>query len=351
MIRPGVGYIQIINFTTTTTAELDRALSELSAAGMENLVLDLRNNPGGLLDQAVQVSERFLDEGQMVVYTRGRIAGADQEYQAGESEVSLDIPLVVLVDNGSASASEIVSGAVQDQDRGLVVGETTFGKGLVQRVIPLRNKGALAVTTAKYYTPSGRLIQRDYSDVEEYFLAHAHNGEQDPEVREPDERPLDEREVFRTASGRKVFGGGGITPDYIVEVERMPSMVSRMIRDNHIFDFSVKYCAEHPDLEPDFTIDDPFLDSFRTYLASRNFEYDPEEFDEYRRLIELRLKARISFVAFGKEAESRVLFDLDPQLQKALSLFEEAAGLARAAMEAGSGDRIKVADLVPEDPS
>ncbi len=346
MIQPGVGYIQIINFTSTTTAELDRALADLTAQGMENLVLDLRNNPGGLLDQAVQVSERFLEEGRMVVYTRGRIAGADQEYEAGEAESKVDIPLVVLVDNGSASGSEIVSGAVQDQDRGLVVGQTTFGKGLVQRVIPLRNQGALAVTTAKYYTPSGRLIQRDYSDLEEYYFSRGHNGDEEPEVRESDEKPLEDRAVFRTASGRKVYGGGGITPDYIVEVDRMPGLVSRMIRNNHIFDFSVKFAADHPDLKPDFQMDDEIIASFKRYLASRAFECDDESFAEHRELIALRIKARISFVAWDKVAESRVLAALDPQLQKALSLFEEAASLARAA-----GNGTDVADLLTEDPS
>lgn len=365
LITPTTGYIQIINFTSTTTSELDQALDDLAAQGMEKLVLDLRGNPGGLLDQAVQVSERFLEEGQMVVYTRGRIPGADQEYLSGESASLVDIPLVVLVDHGSASASEIVSGAIQDQDRGLVVGQTTFGKGLVQRVIPLRNRGALAVTTAKYYTPSGRLIQRDYSDLEEYFYTRGDEHQETQEEGEAEvfdsdpapstEKPLEDREVFRTTSGRKVYGGGGITPDYIVEVDRMPGLVSRMIRDNHIFDFSVKYHAGHPDLTPAFSVDQAVLDSFKGYLASKEFEYEADKFEEHSDLITLRLKARISFVAWDKVAESRVLAALDPQLQKALAVFEEAAGLARAAREAAPGtgveDGTRVADLLSEDPS
>ena len=361
MIHPAIGYIQIINFTSTTTGELDRALADLTAKGMEKLVLDLRGNPGGLLDQAVQVSERFLEEGQMVVYTRGRIPGADQEYRSGEAASRVGIPLVILVDNGSASASEIVSGAIQDQDRGLVVGQTTFGKGLVQRVIPLRNHGALAVTTAKYYTPSGRLIQRDYSDLEEYFYSHGNEGDDTAEETGADagqateEKPLDQREVFRTTSGRKVYGGGGITPDYIVEVDRMPGLVSRMIRDNHIFDFAVKYRAEHPDLTPDFPVDADVLESFKGYLAAKGFEYEADKFAEHQELITLRLKARISFVAWDKVAESRVLAALDPQLQKALAVFDEAAGLARAARETVPGapeeGGTRVADLITDDPS
>jgi carboxyl-terminal processing protease len=363
MITPITGYIQIINFTSTTTTELDRALAGLAAQGMEQLVLDLRGNPGGLLDQAVQVSERFLEEGQMVVYTRGRIPGADQEYHSGQGGSRVEVPLVVLVDQGSASASEIVSGAIQDQDRGLVVGQTTFGKGLVQRVIPLRNRGALAVTTAKYYTPSGRLIQRDYSDLEEYFYARGHEDNDAPNTTDPDapagqsmeEKPLEEREVFRTTSGRKVYGGGGITPDYIVEVDRMPGLVSRMIRDNHIFEFSVKFHAEQPDLKPTFPVGDEVMASFKDYLTSKGFEYEAEEFTEHQDLIALRLKARISFVAWDKVAESRVLAALDPQLQKALAVFNEAAGLAQAAREAtpgdGTEDGTRVADLLTEDPS
>ncbi len=370
MIAPEVGYVQIINFTSTTTRELDRAIAHLEEQGMHNLILDLRGNPGGLLDQAVQVSERFLAEGQMIVYTRGRIPGADQEFRAGEAPERVDFPLVVLVDNGSASASEIVSGAIQDQDRGLVVGETTFGKGLVQRVIPLRNRGALAVTTAKYYTPSGRLIQRDFSDLEEYFFTRGNHQApeasrpQEGEAQEPSgdaspalqEKPVEEREVFHTASGRKVYGGGGITPDYIVEVDRMPLLVSRMIRENHIFEFAVDYVAAHPELKPDFPVDDALIDSFRKHLQEHRFEVDEEAFEKHRDLIALRLKARISFVAWDKVAESRVLAALDPQLQKALTLFDEAARLAEAARNmdgTGSpeGEATHLADLRKEDPS
>jgi carboxyl-terminal processing protease len=305
----------------------------------------------------------------MVVYTRGRIPGADQEFIAGETENRFELPLIVMVDNGSASASEIVSGAIQDQDRGLVVGQTTFGKGLVQRVIPLRNRGALAVTTAKYYTPSGRLIQRDFSDLEKYYFSRGDHGNSDdaPDSGDDDagadepaeispEKPVEEREVFRTASGRKVYGGGGITPDYIVEVDRMPTLVSRMIRENLIFEFSVDYVADNPKLKPEFLVDEALLASFKAHLAQKEFEYESETFQEHLDLITLRLKARISFVAWDKVAESRVLASLDPQLQKALTLFDEAATLASAGRDANqdesSGEEeTRVADLLAEDPS
>jgi len=326
LVKPGIGLVRISNFTSTTTGELDEALASLRERGMERMVLDLRSNPGGLLDQAVGVASRFIPEGKLVVYTRGRIAGSDQDY-AAKGDRRTTVPLVVLVDSSSASASEIVSGCIQDHDRGLVVGETTFGKGLVQRVIPLRDGGALALTTAKYYTPSGRLIQRDYSDLDDYFL--------DPEledeaVRAPAATETVGREVRHTDSGRTVFGGGGITPDYVVQAEKEPLIVSRMRRDNVFFDYAVRYVASHPQLKADFTADDGMLKDFRTFLESRKFDFEPAAFEESRKTLDLRLRAQIARVKWGAEAESRVLAEGDLQVQKALTLFEEAARLAEA---------------------
>jgi carboxyl-terminal processing protease len=331
MLDAKTGYVSIGSFTSTTSDELDRAIRTLRDEGMEQMVLDLRDNPGGLLDQAVQVSQRFIDEGKMVVYTRGRIPGSDQDYYAAEGGEHVHVPLVVLVNHGSASASEIVSGAIQDHDRGLVVGETTFGKGLVQRVIPLRHGGALAVTTAKYYTPSGRLIQRDYSDLEDYFMHRTPDGEGDEqaEVPDPDEIPLEQREVFHTASGRKVYGGGGITPDYRVESRRLPVLVTRMLRENLPFDFAVRYVGNHPDLEPGFEIGPAELEEYRAFLDERGFEYAPAELQSNASVLALRLRAQIARVKWDKVAESRILASGDVQLQKALTLFDEAADLAR----------------------
>src|SRR5262245_57283389 len=260
MVQPGVGLVRISSFTGTTTSELDEALAKLKGQGMERLILDLRSNPGGLLDQAVGVASRFIPEGKLVVYTRGRIAGSDQDYTA-KGDVRSNATLIVLVDHNSASASEIVSGSIQDHDCGLVVGETTFGKGIVQRVIPLRDGGALALTTAKYYTPSGRLIQRDYSDLDDYFL--------DAELDDDDAPPAAEidaagREVRKTDSGRSVYGGGGITPDYVVRTEREAPIVSRLTRrDNVMFDYAVRYVATHPDLKPGFVLGDNGVKDFQ----------------------------------------------------------------------------------------
>jgi carboxyl-terminal processing protease len=326
IVRPGVGLVRISSFTSTTTNELDEALHKLKGLGMERLILDLRSNPGGLLDQAVGVASRFIPEGKLVVYTRGRIAGSDQDYTA-KGDARTNAALVVLVDRNSASASEIVSGCIQDHDRGLVVGETTFGKGLVQRVIPLRDGGALALTTAKYYTPSGRLIQRDYSDLDDYFL--------DAELEEDDARistgpDATSREVRRTDSGRTVYGGGGITPDYLIHSDREPTLLSRLRRENLLFDYAVRFAAVHPDLKPDFAIGDEVVKDLRAFLASRNFKYDAEAFDGARKGLELRLRSQIGRVKWGAEAESKVLVEGDIQVQKALTLFDEAAKLAVA---------------------
>ena len=326
LVQPGVGLIRISSFTGTTTDELDEALRKLKDQGMERLILDLRSNPGGLLDQAVGVSSRFIPEGKLVVYTRGRIAGSDQDYTA-KGEARTNAALVVLVDRNSASASEIVSGCVQDHDRGLVVGETTFGKGLVQRVIQLRDGGALALTTAKYYTPSGRLIQRDYSNLDDYFLDAELDDDDTPTAAAPDAK---DREVRRTDAGRTVYGGGGITPDYVVHSEREPALLSRLRRENLLFDYAVRFVAGHPDLKPGFSVGDEVIRDFRAFLGSRNFKYEAETFDTARKPIELRIRSQIGRVKWGAEAESRILVEGDAQVQKALTLFDEAAKLAQA---------------------
>jgi carboxyl-terminal processing protease len=298
----------------------------------------------------VGVASRFIPEGKLVVYTRGRIAGSDQDYTA-KGDTRTSAALVVLVDRNSASASEIVSGCIQDHDRGLVVGETTFGKGLVQRVIPLRDGGALALTTAKYYTPSGRLIQRDYSNLDDYFL--------DAELDDDDAGAAVNaegtgHEVRRTDSGRTVYGGGGITPDYVVHAERESALLSRLRRENVLFDYAVRFTSTHPDLKPSFTVGDDVINDFRAFLASRNFKYDAEAFNTARKSLELRVRSQIGRVKWGAEAESRILVEGDTQVQKALTLFDEAAKLA-AAGEVGrrehEGKGAKATDLKAASPA
>ncbi|MEW5806523.1 MAG: S41 family peptidase, partial [Acidobacteriota bacterium] len=205
IIKPGIGYIRITNFNQYTYRDFDAAFSNLESEGMERLILDLRDNAGGLLDQGVLVASRFIGTGKMVVFTKGRIISSSQEFYSEGGVPHETIPLIILVDRGTASAAEIVSGAVQDHDRGLIVGETTFGKGLVQKSYSLNGNTGLLLTTARYYTPSGRLIQRDYSSLEDYFLSEDLGYEERPDQTG--------REIRHTDSGRTVHGGGGITPD------------------------------------------------------------------------------------------------------------------------------------------
>lgn len=339
MIGDEVGLVRISNFTSTTADELDQSIADLKAQGMTKLLVDLRGNPGGLLDQAVQVSERFIPEEKLIVYTRGRIHGSDQDYFAKRGVDRVDMPLILLVDESSASASEIVSGAVQDHDRGLVVGESTFGKGLVQRVIPLQSGGALAVTTAKYYTPSGRLIQRDYSDLEQYYLQRGNGDEEVTDAPEDDGEKIkdEDREVFFTTSGRKVYGGGGIRPDYIVESPKAPSILFDLLRENVVFDYSVLYVNTHANLKQGFDMDEKAMADFRAFLDRKDFEYDADAFAENQEMIKLRLRAQITRVKWDQDAESLVLANADPQVQKALTLFGEAAELAEASTEGNPG--------------
>jgi carboxyl-terminal processing protease len=290
------------------------------------------------------VAERFVPPGKLVVYTRGRIAGSDQDYLAETKGERIELPLVVLVDHSSASASEIVSGAIQDHDRGVLVGETTFGKGLVQRVIPLFDgTSAVAVTTAKYYTPSGRLIQRDYSDLDDYFF--------DTEDEEAgDAAPGAEgtpRELRHTDAGRAVYGGGGITPDHVVRAERASTFLSRLIRENIIFDFVVRQFPTKAAPAPEIpAVDDAVLDAFRKFIESRKVSFTEEEIAKDRARIALRIRAQLARVRSGAEAESRVLAEGDVQLQTALTLFDEAVRLQKAG-DAGRGDKADARPAAP----
>ncbi len=233
MVAPGTGYVRLQDFAETTTTELDAALTKLKAAGMERLVLDLRDNPGGPLDQAINVASHFIKRApapgplDMVVYTRGRIANSDEDYHVTPQQTFTDVPMVVLVDRGSASASEIVTGSIQDHDRGLVIGETTFGKSLVQSVFPISNGAALALTTGRYFTPSGRMIQRPWdSSFDEYETY----GLRDQDVN----RPHAAADLHYTDAGRKVYAGGGITPDHFVAGPTEgfnPTRFSRILHD------------------------------------------------------------------------------------------------------------------------
>ena len=335
MIRPGVGYIRIKDFTSTTVRELDEAIDKLHEQGMQKLVLDLRMNPGGLLDAAVGVADHFLEKGQLIVFTKGRTADAAQEYNAPGKHEKFDLPLVVLVNRGSASASEIVAGAIQDHDRGMVVGETSWGKGLVQSVYTLQYGAGLALTTSKYYTPAGRNIQRDYSSVYDYYMAdEAENG---PEV------PLENRAKFTTDTGRIVYGGGGITPDVLVKQPQLARTTQLLEVRSAIFNYAVEYAAKHPEITKDMVVTPEIMEDFVRFSAEKDVAPESDIRDvlqkaEDRRFLERALKAEIVAAKYGFDASYPYRLQGDAQVEKAIEMFPEAQKLATLAAQVRGSD-------------
>jgi len=328
MLRDKVGYIRIKDFTYTTVRELDDAIKQLRGEGMEKLLLDLRMNPGGLLDAAVGVSDHFIDKGEMIVYTKGRTPDSAEEYRApGKHDDKLDVPLIVLINKGSASASEIVAGAIQDHDRGLVVGETSWGKGLVQSVYSLQYGAGLALTTSKYYTPSGRNIQRDYSSFYDYYMAEEGN-----------DTASEAEKAFNTDTGRKVYASGGITPDVVVQPRELSRTVQILEVRSAIFNFGVEYYAKHPDLDRDVKVTNEVVEQFAQYAIDNGVVPEATMRESLakaddREYIARALRAEIVAAKYGYDASYPIRIEGDSQVQKALELFPEAQKLARLSTE------------------
>jgi carboxyl-terminal processing protease len=259
----GIGYVRLSKFSKESGKELRDAINELRSQNIKGLILDLRNNGGGLLDEAVETANLFLGEGKLIVYTQGK-SERKTEYFAKGKPVYEDGPLAILVNGGTASASEIVSGAVQDWDRGVIIGDVTFGKGLVQRVVQ-RNMPPdyfLKLTVAKYYVPSGRCIQKPEM-VEEHSSSEEGS----------DSLVVSQREIFHTNGGRVVYGGGGIVPDIVIEREKYKPIEYNLERQSMFFDFAVSYVAEHPSIPKDFEVDDQMIAKFKDFLNKKDFTY------------------------------------------------------------------------------
>ncbi|HLL72064.1 MAG TPA: S41 family peptidase [Pyrinomonadaceae bacterium] len=367
MIRPGTGYVALTGgFTNTTSDELENAIKRLKDEGLRQLVLDLRNNPGGLLKESINVASQFLPRGQTIVSVRGRGEyGTPQTFENTAYDPE-DFPLVVLVNRNSASASEIVAGAIQDYGRGYLVGETTFGKGLVQRVFSLEYGTGLTLTTQKYYTPYGRSIQRDYSNgsLYDYYVRHDADDEPQPSAPraptlaatpnahatttlEPTPTPTPHPPTgpaVKTAAGRVFYGGGGITPD----IEVKPLDVSSPVR-GRIFEAAFQFtrqlvAGQIPGLESyrvektlygqfprptDYPVTERVLEAFRTYTR-RDAEsgLTNAQIDADLDYVKLRIREEIVTAAYGNEAAIRALLDSDPQLLRALEVFPDAKRLA-----------------------
>jgi carboxyl-terminal processing protease len=317
MIRPGIGYIHVSGFQETTEKEVRDALDEFG--DIHGLILDLRQNPGGLLSEGVGVADQFLKKGQVIVSHHGR-ASAEKVYKATHGNGGKDYPIVVLVNRGTASAAEIVAGAIQDHDRGLIAGETTFGKGLVQTVYPLSENTGLALTTAKYYTPSGRLIQREYTGVSlyDYYYNDRENG---------DSTAVGNHEVKMTDSGRTVYGGGGITPDVKIANQKTNKFQDTLLEKYAFFNFAKHYVINHT-VSKQFEVDDAVMQEFRKFLDEQKVTFTEADLAENNDWIRSNIKAELFINEFGQQEGMRVHAETDPEVQKGLDLLPQAKQLA-----------------------
>ena len=319
-IRPGIGYLHIRQFQETTGREFDDAIDAFGP-NLKGLVLDLRLNPGGVLVEAVSVCDRLLKRGQVIVSQRGR-AFPEQVYRATHGNGGENFPIVVLVNRGTASAAEIVSGALQDHDRALIAGETTFGKGLVQTVYTLSDNTGLALTTYHYFTPSGRLIQRNYNGVSLYDYYYNHDQPQDEK----------DREVKLTDSGRTVYGGGGITPDVKIDAPKSTPFQDLLLEPDAFLGFTEEYLA-HRTINHDFQIDEAVVSDFKQYLSSKNYDYTQQELDNNLDWVKANIRSKIFATQFGQTAGLKVEADWDPMVQQALADMPQAAQLEQHAQQ------------------
>jgi carboxyl-terminal processing protease len=322
LIQPGVGYIRIASFNETTSQELRDKLRELNPASLKGLILDLRNNPGGLLAEGVNVTDMFLQKGQLIVSHRGR-ASREKRYVATHGNRGYDFPLVVLINRFTASAAEIVSGAIQDHDRGLIVGESSFGKGLVQTVYPLSENSGLALTTAKYYTPSGRLIQRDYYNVSIY----------DYYTRKEGAAPI-QSEVKSTDAGRTVYGGGGITPDFEALEPKFNKFQENLARKYAFFNFSKRYLAENNGtVAQSFEVTDAVLARFKKFLKEQDVTYEETDFAANLDYVRQQIKLELFLSVFGMDEAYKLEAAADAQILKGIQLLPQAAALEQNARQ------------------
>ena len=343
MLDNETGYIDVTRFAATTHDEFASAVGKMKSVGMKRLVLDLRGNPGGYLEQAFRMADELMPKGKKIVYTKGRRPEFSEEYVSSGNGKFEDVSLIVLVNSGSASASEIVAGAVQDWDRGLIVGETTFGKGLVQRQYDLKDGSAFRLTIARYFTPSGRIIQRPYGEDKmqyqrEAFERQENEGDNLSHTEEKDST----RPTFKTAGGRKVYGGGGITPDYIVKSDKL-NEYSVQLRSKNIFlqyadkfldhngtALRAKYGKDAAMFAGEFEVTPSMLDDMKSIAKSKGIEFNQELYDKDLKFIKAFTKAYIGRSLFGNEGSARVMLAVDNQFLKAITLFPEAEEISKS---------------------
>jgi carboxyl-terminal processing protease len=334
LLGPGIAYVHIGRFNENTNDELTQELQKFDEKGLHGLVLDLRGNPGGLLNEAVAVSDHFLEKGQLIVYHYGRNS-REKRYYATKGDNGNEYPIVVLVNHMTASAAEIVTGALQDHDRALVMGEPSFGKGLVQTVFPLSEHTGLALTTARYYTPSGRLIQRNYTNVS-LFDYYYH----------PENATPPHTEVRLTDGGREVYGGGGITPDVEVPEPKLTPTEELLLRGHWATDdaytkFGKYYLGVHKTIPQDFQVTDDVLRDFKQFLAKQHIQISDQDFAKNLDSIKRQIRAQLVMVIYGETAADQIQIENDPLVQKALQAMPQAKELLAKAKRymASKGER------------
>ncbi|MEW6686697.1 MAG: S41 family peptidase [Candidatus Edwardsbacteria bacterium] len=322
LLNNRIGYIELVNFSEKAGPDIAQAIDELEKEKIQSLILDLRYNSGGLLNEAVEVASNFIDQDSVIVSTKGREPQQNRVFRSLKSPLYGKYPLIVLVNEGSASASEIVAGAIQDWDRGLVLGQRTFGKGSVQSVIPLPDSLGLKLTVAKYYTPSNRCIHRDVPEEDTTAL----------------EDTTKSKEIFYTVGKfhRNVYGGGGIAPDIVLESPQMGKLAQDLVRKGLFFKFAVKYTVTHKPAQ-DFEVNAEMLEEFKRLLSEEKVSYELPEFKESETDIKTQIKREILAKLYGEKAMLRFFIDNDPWVKKAIELLK-VNKTAEALLKAGMAE-------------
>lgn len=315
MIRPGIAYVRIRNFNEQTNGELSEALKKLDEKNLQGMVLELRDNPGGLLQEAVEVADHFLEKNQLIVYHNGR-QSREKRYYASKGASGNEYPMVVLINRFTASAAEIVTGAFQDHDRGLVMGEPSFGKGLVQTVYPLSERTGLALTTAHYYTPSGRLIQREYTNLSLHdYYYRAENSS------------IPHGEVRLTDGGREVYGAGGIAPDIQVTDPKLNPTQEALLQRSAFFNFGKYYLAMHQTIPRNFEPDEGTMEEFRRFLAGEKIHVADQDLKDNLDFVKKRIRLQLVMMIFGEDEAEKMQIEDDPMVQKAMTSLPQAKEL------------------------
>ncbi|TMQ47623.1 MAG: S41 family peptidase [Candidatus Eisenbacteria bacterium] len=332
MLSNGVGYVRLSNFSERSRQEMDAAFDRLEKMNPHGVIIDLRYNPGGLLSQAVEVAEEFTPRGKKVVYTRGRDSSQNRDFYSTAEHTHDGYPIVILVNQWTASASEIVSGALQDLDLGLVVGKTTFGKGLVQTVIPLTRsvKGPkLKLTTAKYYTPSGRCIQKDEQLKDGALAEDDSDDSSDGKPANADADSKKPKPEYRTEMGRVVYGGGGITPDIELVEVKLPRVIEDLEAKQVFFKYAVKYAVKHREPPANYVLTSAMRDEFMQLLRDEKVEFNPDSLADARKWVDNGLRRELGRRYGGEEEAYRIALDDDDQVKSAAALFERAPTLPK----------------------